>query len=220
LQAQEDQIRLLRRSFMAKRLPASVPKKRSDKSSSSKKRKSSSGSGGDGSKHVNLVQMSAWKPTLSVKMTPDEESAWEHRFRQAKIKVELWMEHYRLSRQAFWDEQRRIRQPPKLRSTFGSLEPDLTGVSCQLCRLPQDRGWKCGAQQPGKGASSCDLSGDELMKCLECSFVGCAPRSVAPQSSQHILQHLLLSNHKFGTWSHFSQFSQSWLFHNNFSWDL
>jgi hypothetical protein len=195
LHAQEDQIRILRRSFMAKRLPA--VKKKTDKSS--KKRKASD------SKHPNLVQLSAWKPTLSVKMTPDQESAWEDRFRQAKIKVELWMENFRLSRQAYWEEQRRSRQPAKLRSTFGSLEPEQVGLSCQLCRLPQDRGWKCA--QSGSG----DLSGDDLMRCLECSFVGCAPRSVAPKSSQHILQHLLLSNHKFGTSSYGS---------NTASWDL
>lgn len=180
---------------MAKRLPA--VKKKADKSS--KKRKTAD------SKHVNLVQLSAWKPTLSVKMTPDQESAWEDRFRQAKIKVELWMEHFRLSRQAYWEEQRRARQPAKLRPIFGSLEAEQLGISCQLCRLPQDRRWKC-AQ-----AGSSDLSGDDLMKCLECSFVGCAPCSVAPKSSQHILQHLLLSNHKFGTWRHGS---------NNASWDL
>jgi hypothetical protein len=195
LHAQEDQIRILRRSFMAKRLPTA--KKKTDKSS--KKRKASE------SKHPNLVQLSAWKPTLSVKMTPEQESAWEDRFRQAKIKVELWMEHFRLSRQAYWEEQRRSRQPAKLRSTFGSLEPEQRGICCQLCRLPQDRGWKC-AQ-----AGSSELSGDDLMKCLECSFVGCAPRSVAPKSSQHILQHLLLSNHKFGKWGNGS---------DNTSWDL
>jgi hypothetical protein len=195
LHAQEDQIRVLRRSFMAKRLPA--VKRKTDKSS--KKRKASE------SKHPNLVQLSAWKPTLCVKMTHDQESTWEDRFRQAKIKVELWMEQFRLSRRAYWEEQRRSRQPAKLRSTFGSLEPEQRGMCCQLCRLPQDRGWIC-AQ-----AGSSELSGDDLMKCLECSFVGCAPRSVAPNSSQHILQHLLLSNHKFGKWSHGS---------DDTSWDL
>jgi hypothetical protein len=183
LHAQEDQIRILRRGLMTKRLPA--VKKKTDKSS--KKRKTSEG------KPVSLMQLSAWKPPPSIKMTADEELAWEDRFRQATIKVELWMEHFRLSRETYWDERRRSRRPAKTRSTFGSLEPEQSNLSCQLCCLPPDRRWRC-AQ-----STSHDLSGDELMQCLECSFVGCAPTAVAPKSSQHILQHLLVSNHKFGT---------------------
>jgi uncharacterized UBP type Zn finger protein len=35
------------------------------------------------------------------------------------------------------------------------------------------------------------------LQCLECSFVGCSPPSSASKSRKHILQHLLLSGHKF-----------------------
>ena len=42
---------------------------------------------------------------------------------------------------------------------------------------------------------------DSLFQCLECTFVGCAPASVVSTGTttkQHILQHLLQSNHKYG----------------------
>jgi Zn-finger in ubiquitin-hydrolases and other protein len=47
------------------------------------------------------------------------------------------------------------------------------------------------------------LMGDDLMQCLECSHVGCAPASVCgsrtnPASQQHALQHFLTSRHRFG----------------------
>jgi hypothetical protein len=41
--------------------------------------------------------------------------------------------------------------------------------------------------------------GDELLKCLECSFIGCGPCSTFAESRQHALQHMLSTGHKFGT---------------------
>jgi Zn-finger in ubiquitin-hydrolases and other protein len=47
------------------------------------------------------------------------------------------------------------------------------------------------------------LVGDDLMQCLECSHVGCAPATACgsrtdPASQQHALQHFLTSRHCFG----------------------
>jgi len=186
LHAEEDQIRILRRSLMAKRAP--IVKKKATQSS--KKRKNNEG------KPINLVQLSAWKSKPVVQLTAEELAAWEEGYRKGKTQVELWMEHYRLSRELYWDEQRQSRRPQTSMATFGSLEPNASQVrSCQLCRSPQDkRVWRCGAS----GHIRRDFSGDDLMQCLECSFVGCAPVCAASGSRQHILQHMLLSNHKFG----------------------
>jgi hypothetical protein len=40
--------------------------------------------------------------------------------------------------------------------------------------------------------------GDELMQCLECSFIGCAPQSLWKDSKQHMMHHMLRTGHTFG----------------------
>jgi hypothetical protein len=109
---------------MAKRLPA--VKEKTDKTSKSARPRIVS----------TLISFNYLPETyLSVKMTPDQESAWEDRFRP-KIKVGTLDGTFRLSRQAYWEEQRRSRQPAKLRSTILEAEQQVYAVSS----VPQDRG--------------------------------------------------------------------------------
>lgn len=45
----------------------------------------------------------------------------------------------------------------------------------------------------------CSLGfGDELMQCLECSFIGCAPQSLVKGSKQHMIHHMLRTGHTYG----------------------
>jgi hypothetical protein len=123
-------------------------------------------------------------------MTPDQESAWEDRFSKLKIKGGTLDGTFRLSRQAYWRNNVGLGSLLSFAQRL-ILEAEQRYMLSALS-VATGSGWKC-AQ-----AGSSELSGDDLMKCLS-PFVGCAPCSVAPKSSQHFTA-LLLSNHKFGKW--------------------
>jgi hypothetical protein len=95
------------------------------------------------------------------------------------------MEHFIVATGAYvGGTTRRSRQPANFAQRL-ITRAGTTGYAVSSVGYHQDRGWKCA---PG----SSELSGDDLMKCLECSFVGCALVLFLP-SPVHILQHLLLS---------------------------
>jgi hypothetical protein len=91
-------------------------------------------------------------------------------------------------------------------------EPIHSMRCCQLCANQKPRRDKTNGDDdekkvPRKKKPRAPLVGDELMQCLECSFIGCAPQSTAPKSKQHILRHLLLSGHTFGKYCGLSNLS-------------
>lgn len=114
------------------------------------------------------------EPTMHT--TPDfsrstlvvDDEEWEHQARLARNKVETWLQHYRHARQSFWETTRG-------KETF---------VSCVPCG---SKGKNQGSQVPDDG----------MMQCLECSFVGSAPKSLSKGSKQGIVRHMLTQNHKF-----------------------
>ena len=71
-----------------------------------------------------------------------------------------------------------------------------TKRSCQICttRKSEEPHWSVHTANKGRRL----LAGDNLMQCLDCSFVGCSPKTLCNDSRQHMLQHLLISGHQFG----------------------
>lgn len=115
---------------------------------------------------------------------------WIKQRNTADRQVEKWLETFRSSRRAYWKEEAMLKKPKKTYESTCFSEwhtADTLRRTCLHC-----------SGMKNKGMHSY-LIGDEIMQCLECSFVGCGPVSVAPNSQhQHILQHLFLSGHKFG----------------------
>lgn len=109
---------------------------------------------------------------------------WQQDAQLARATVEEWMERFRLNRRAYWQEKKTCRHCRHTR-TFefeGSAIPHVR--ECQVCSA--------------NPASSCGAVGDELMQCLECSFVGCGPQSLLEESGQHMMHHMILTGHNFG----------------------
>lgn len=105
---------------------------------------------------------------------------WQQDARIARATVEEWMERFRLNRQAYWQEEEQ-------RSVVTTLQfpQGVTDIrECQVCRA--------------NPMYSCGAVGDELMQCLECSFIGCGPQSLLEESGQHMMHHMILSGHNFG----------------------
>jgi hypothetical protein len=183
LRLEEDRIRLIRSSLSSHRLN----KKNSD---TKKKRKRET----DYSK---APAIPGWRASAPKELNPEQEEDWQEAMVTARGKVERWMENYRLCRQSYWDEQQQTttKQPPRS-SFYLPQDPSEQMRCCQLCvSMPRkDPHWD--VHSPKKGRRL--LTGDDLMQCLECAFVGCSPQSIARDSRQHMLQHLLTSGHKFG----------------------
>lgn len=212
-----------------------------------------------------LCQMPAWKlwhtttntataaANRTIPMARSNEDEWHARQRRAAAKVEVWMEHYRQSRQCYWSETTATRQqsslchppPPTTRfrselsptTVFGSITTQVPSLhnnsnnnnnhsnesggdnnksprrcttsssrSCQWCQRNGGRQrFRLGSAAPDEKTNATKgrlLQGDDLMQCLECSFTGCCPSSVHPLSNQHIVEHFLTSNHKYGACWH------------------
>lgn len=102
--------------------------------------------------------------------------AWEEEAARARDKVELWMHHFRQCRREYWRSLNHETSQASL--MFGAFDNHAPKPQCQEC-------------------STRHLTGDDVMTCLECGFVGCAPHSLSPKSNQHMILHMLTSNHKF-----------------------
>jgi len=159
-------------------------------------------------------------------LSPLEFELWKQRGESARKGADLWMEYYRESREVFWRVQkmvesartRRGREMPienpneVLRSTvFGAIRQDdelaededvkdfRCCLQCQRLSMQSSRKcknvkyWSCN-REVGR------ISGDDLFHCLECTYVGCGPSWAVSgeKSNDHIIQHMLVSNHKFG----------------------
>jgi ubiquitin C-terminal hydrolase len=93
---------------------------------------------------------------------------WQEDARIARATVEEWMERYRLNRYSYWQERQQEQICGEVRE-------------CLKC----SNGYSCGA------------TGDELMQCLDCSFIGCGPQSLLEESNQHMMHHMIRTGHSF-----------------------
>ena len=179
LKLEEDRIRLVRRSLAQKRAAAKkkVPAK------DAKKRKTS--------ETTKTASLTGWRPKDAEDISETEREAWAEAALQARQTVEQWMDTYRLNRRAHVEETTICREvSSKKAGSFYLSTADLHGTDRRRCE-------SC-AKKPKSSKRVVDCAGDELMQCLGCSFIGCAPKSIAPSSRQHINKHLLLSGHNFG----------------------
>ena len=179
LKLEEDRIRLVRRSLAQKRAAAKkkVPAK------DAKKRKTS--------ETTKTASLTGWRPKDAEDISETEREAWAEAALQARQTVEQWMDTYRLNRRAHVEETTICREVSSKKAGSFYLSPaDLHGTDRRRCE-------SC-AKKPKSSKRVVDCAGDELMQCLGCSFIGCAPKSIAPSSRQHINKHLLLSGHNFG----------------------
>lgn len=192
LRIEEDRIRLIRRSLSSHRI---VPKKKVDpkKRVDPKKKR----------KREDLYKtpgIPGWHASNLKELTREQEDQWLEAQAASRIKVEGWMEKFRACRETFWDERLRQKSspPPNIDGAF--YLPAVDKVEGQRCcdtcsaQPDGDRFWD-GKKKSSKPRRR--YCGDDIMQCLECGFVGCSPQSICRDSKQHILQHLLISGHKF-----------------------
>ena len=201
LRLEEDRIRTLRRTLANKRFKKKPVKKKKEKTTDKK---------GDSSSLIadSLFKPSGlpgWDASKVQKRAHEEQEELDAIAKKAKSKVEFWMDTFRLCRETNFDERELLRnghhqQETREKRRFFQLDETPTKVMrcCQVCstKTKGDKYWKRRKKQ--KCADEL-LNSNDLMQCLECSFIGCMPSSVSPNSRQHILQHLLLTGHNFGT---------------------
>lgn len=211
LRSQEAHIGQLRRHFLGKRSTPSGACSSSSSNSSkkkapnapaaatTKKRKSSSET-----KNLQLASLPAWREHgagAARTMNRKEEQEWYRRQAHVKWQSEVWLEQFRLARQAYWTEQENKRNS---NNCFASTSarfgvPDLCRTGdrrkCPLCvDGPNSLFWNC------KADAEKALEGDDLMQCLDCGAIGCAPSFVVGRPTcQHSILHFLETDHALGT---------------------
>jgi hypothetical protein len=196
---EEDRIRLIRQALPTHRLNSNIQSnkrnKNVDSNTTKKKRKRES------FEYYKPASIPGWRASAPKELNPDQEEDWKAAMVAAEEKVEGWMDHYRLCRQSYWDEQKDDKpQGVEIVSSF-YMPQERTEQKrcCKLCvSKPHGDPYWDGKQHKNESKKRRAFSGDDLMQCLECSFIGCSPKSLAPDSRQHILQHLLLTGHTFG----------------------
>ena len=190
LRLEEDRIRLIRRSLSLKRTPKKIEPKETP---TKKKRKRDS----DVHKTTGIP---GWRASTPKELSAAQEEEWLDASHKANDTVERWMAQYRVSQESYWLEKKRRgqkKQSPKERQSFYlQSDPAAERPCCQWCTLEHEQRSKRRSKKKPR-LESRSFSGDELMQCLECSFVGCSPPSLAPDSRHHILQHLLVTGHNF-----------------------
>ena len=199
LRLEEDRIKTLRRTLANKRFKKKPVKKKKGQTTD-KSRDSSSNAAESLFKPSGLP---GWDASEIRQRNQEEQEELDAIAKKARSRVESWMDTIRLGRQTNLDEQEELRKAQqqcslrKRRSFFQLEEPQLSIRCCQMCstKTKGEKYWKRRKKQ--KCADEL-LNSDDLMQCLECSFIGCMPTSVSPNSRQHILQHMLLTGHTFG----------------------
>eukprot|EP00980_Cylindrotheca_fusiformis_P016701 scaffold5024_cov136-Cylindrotheca_fusiformis.AAC.30 len=135
-----------------------------------------------------------------------QEKEWKEARAEGPKRVERWMDQFRLCRECHYDEQRIMQKAivnenfKKAKNSF-YLSPENLIDSIRCCTMCEARSKKRRVGDSGsqkKKSRRRTFMGDELMQCLDCGFIGCGPKSTVPGSHQHMLQHLLISGHKFG----------------------
>jgi len=144
-------------------------------------------------KTVMIQSLTAWRehgPFKAPELTEDEMEDWKYQQQEANDQVMVWLEFFRRARWRYWREQEK---EPQIKY-FGQIEAKTkTEISsgCKVCTEgPVSSFWP----------NTCvKCEGDDLMQCLECGLVGCAPKDVVSvDSSEHMLQHYLETNHALG----------------------
>jgi len=169
---EEEKIRRVRRSLMAKRV-----RKKPDPSPKEvvkKKRRISE----------KFQVMPGWKVPPIRELTAEEEEGYIDAIGSANDTVERWIRQFRLCHESYWKETEKQKDLQKQTNTF-YMENDLEEEQF-MCRVVDD-----------PKNSSRPFTGDELMQCLDCGFIGCSPPSLNSNSNRGMEQHLLLSGHKF-----------------------
>ena len=192
LRIEEDRIRLIRRSLSSHRI---VPKKKVDpkkRIDPKNKRKRED--------FYKTPGIPGWHASNLKELSREQEDQWLEAMAASRRKVETWMENFRLCRETFWEERERQTSspPPGSDGAFYLPTTRVMGLrSCETCsaRSDGDRYWEGASKKTRKPRRR--YCGDDIMQCLECNFVGCSPQSICRDSKQHILQHLLISGHKF-----------------------
>jgi hypothetical protein len=213
LRIEEDRIRKIRGLLSSKRFKKKpTTKKRKQQQQQQHQGRDIASSTGDFFKIPGLQGLSN---AATRERSLEEQEEWEEVATFARTKVEQWMDTFRLCRQSGLDEKEQIRksrhrcrrqdqQELSQPRCFFQLESQFQDAfrCCQVCDAQPNgnRVWVEEAQEKRRRKQYPDLAptSDDLFQCLECSFIGCVPSSMAPQSRQHILQHMLLSGHSFG----------------------
>ena len=118
--------------------------------------------------------------STAIHVVSDDEFSSERRMLRSRAsvassKVEEWLEVIRGGRKAYFDGER--------------ITSKHSRSHCAWCPRPSNKTEFIKNRHP---------SGDELMQCLECSVVGCGPKSTCSDSSMHMMCHFIASGHQFG----------------------
>jgi Ubiquitin carboxyl-terminal hydrolase/Zn-finger in ubiquitin-hydrolases and other protein len=195
LRMEEDRIRLIRRSLASYRM---FPTKKVDSKNRvdpKKKRKKDDTYKAPG--------IPGWHDVNLNELTNVQEDDWLEARDASKFKVDRWMENFRSCRETFWVEHHRQISPSAVPKESAFYLPQDQQISsafrcCEICLMGThgDKDWDGSSQRKARKPRR-RFTGDDVMQCLECNFVGCSPQSICADSKQHILQHLLISGHKF-----------------------
>lgn len=191
LKLAENTVRMIRRSILTY---GRVGNKKKSESAKKKRKKDND--------FFKSTPVPGWIAPPPKEVSACHELQWKEARAEGPKTVERWMEQFRLCRESFYDEQRIMQKAASNENGKNSfyLSPDDPKDSIRCCSICAARTKKDASQaeRKNKKTKRRTLRGDELMQCLECAFIGCGPKSTAPDSHQHILQHLLVSGHKFG----------------------
>jgi hypothetical protein len=182
---EEEKIRRARRSLTSKRV-----RKKADttvKEVSKKKRRVSEKS------HA----IPGWKIPSTRELSIEEEEEYMNATHTANETVERWIRQFRLCHESFWVEMEKQKGLQKQQNNFSlNLDQGIEKPCCQWCVAEEEERRMCRRAKSPRRASRL-FTGDELMQCLDCGFIGCSPPSLNSDTKQHMQQHLLTSGHKF-----------------------
>ena len=184
LRREEEKIRRARRSLTSKRV-----RKKADTTvkevTPKKKRRVSEKS----------YAIPGWK-IPSRELSIEEEEEYINATQTANETVERWMRQFRLCHESFWVERERQKGLQKQQNNFSlKLDQGIEKPCCQWCIAEEEEQVMC-RRARSQGRASRPFTGDELMQCLDCGFIGCSPPSLNSNTKQHMQQHLLISGHK------------------------
>ncbi|CAJ1930536.1 unnamed protein product [Cylindrotheca closterium] len=137
--------------------------------------------------------VAGWAAPSPKVLNTRQESEWNEVRRRAPETVERWLENFRISRESYWSE-RRIKNPASQRGMGKRNNGSFYLPTQELCSAAGDDDQ---SGNSSKRKRSRALIGDELMTCLECGAIHPSPSSIAPSSKEGMLEHMLMSGHKF-----------------------
>jgi hypothetical protein len=173
LHGEEEKIRVLRKTLKPRRIRPKRATPASNDGPQSKKRK----------KDVDIISKltSGWHPSKVKVLNTQQGEEWLAASNFVTETVEGWMNRFRQSQEEYWRDRQKVQQQSHGAANYGSfcLDSDSSMVS---------------KHNPRNGRV---FSGDEIMQCLQCSFIGCGPFSICRGTQNEMMQHMLRSGHKF-----------------------